>query len=1315
MTTTGPNQVKFWIYTPPGYNASNPAPLLINLHGQGQIGTNINLLTTQPQDATPAYLVANSQWPTSRPFIVVSPQLKRDNSMPVDQQDWPADYIDEVVEYVKMQLSIDLNKIYIMGLSLGGQGCMIYSAAYPNKVAAMVPMAGRTDDIIQEGKACSLVNIPMWIFHGTEDIILNYTNAINMAAAINACPNPGSIKPHVTLLDAGEHMGVSVWNPVYNLSAGYPVYDWLLKFTKNSTTNLPPYVNVGTDKKFLVSDGTVYLFSDYFDDDGSVTSVAWTQTQGAPLALQQTNTRILKITNPVSGTFQFTLTATDNLGATSSDDVTVQWLSTASLNSVTSLKLINTTNNNAEIGTLVNDQVISKNALNTNKLNVRAVLANPNGSIVFKVNSNQNTRLVDENPWSPPHYENVYVYNHTYAPGYGWNILTGDHVVCATPYTGANGSGTEGISKCVKFSVINPILQHYYPKPGQDLSVLGSWGPNPPDGSGTPPPAYFNHYTNSNFQVFNVNKVAIQSGPLTIGGNESALWVRNGGEMTVNNAFTGVINVEGNGIVNVNTSQPVAFGSVSPTSTIRFGTNATAIPAHTYGNVVVQSGTKALSSGTTIITGNLTIADNVIVNGAINNTSTIQLTGNLFLQEDGEFNPATKFGLTLTGGTPHTISLTGTKAVFNHLTILGTSVVTVTESTVPKTVEFGSPTGGGVVVANGSELNLGKNHLSITGSGTINSQNQTGKIGFDQSNIAVTSQSASNSNLYTKVTKDIVSSLTVNLTGTGALVLQDSLFVLGFVKSLNGTLNANGVLTLVSSATQTARIDRIEGTGNISGVVRFQRFVRAGRIYRYLSFPVKNVKVSDLQKHVPVTGNFGGSSTGTGLTTNPSLFQYVEPAGWLPYPTVANTQEFSLGRGYSVFIRKATDPTVIKVAGEIHTGDFAFQLNQGSALSNLGWSLLGNPYAAPIQWGATGWLSTGMGLNPSAYVRDNEVGNGRFLIWNGTVGDPEFAGLIAQGQAFWVKATSANPSLTVQEIAKATQATMFRTNEEPTTSLTIALNHNGLTDRTFLVFNNLSGHKFDPQFDGLKQQNGYYNLATLTTDSVLVAIKNMPDTCSITTALSVQGVKAGTYSFAFTGSAFDTEREFFLTDTYIDSIIHVRPDHGYTFQVTEDVNTFGTKRFQLIAQVEIPQPEITLDDGNLKSSAASGNQWLLNGEEIPGATESFYIPKESGDYQVQVMKSSCSKISAPFTYAITGTEPQLPAIQLYPNPAQHSISVKGILNPTAYKLINPWGQVIQAGILLADTEIELTVSSGLYVFTLENEFGIQRHKLMVQQ
>src|SRR5690606_18641501 len=95
-------------------------------------------------------------------------------------------------------------------------------------------------------------------------------------------------------------------------------------------------------------------------------------------------------------------------------------------------------------------------------------------------------------------------------------------------------------------------------------------------------------------------------------------------------------------------------------------------------------------------------------------------------------------------------------------------------------------------------------------------------------------------------------------------------------------LNSNGFLTLKSSS--------VDGLGNgcvgplgefnmLTGTVSVERFMDAGRIYRYISSPVKNATVRDLQKSFPVTGTFLDPSQGPGIqSANASLFYYDEGA-----------------------------------------------------------------------------------------------------------------------------------------------------------------------------------------------------------------------------------------------------------------------------------------------------------------------------------------------------------------------------------------------------------------------------------------------------
>lgn len=1298
VSMTSPAGTKFWLYTPPGYVMGTPAPMLIGLHGQGQIGDNISWLTTQVNDGTPAYLIAQSKWPSARPFIVVSPQLKYDGTNPPSAQDWDAAYIDEVMEYVKTLRTINTNKVYITGLSLGGQGCMIYGAAYPNKIAGMVTISGRTNDIITS--ACSLVNIPMWMFHGTEDTFIVPSHTINMVNAINECANPGTIRPHFTLIDAARHNTPAppLWNQIYDQTTGYLIYEWLNQFSKNDASNKPPYVNAGPDKKILLVDGIFFLTSEVFDADGTITTLQWSKLSGPSVTLENTNTNILKATNLQVGMYQFELRASDNLGVETTDQVTITIINSApTTNIVTDLYLINGANN-SQIKSLANEEILNKATMGVTEFNIRAQYTSAN-SLRFRINSNQNTRIIYTGSNA-----NAFIIDPTPVPE--WQMAVGDYVVCATPYSGTNGTGTDGITKCVKISVFDQPIVQYYPKANEDLSLLQSWG-TVTGGTGTPPTSF-----TGNFQVFNVDASAPQDGAWTVGGIESYLYVRDGGELTVNNSFNGVINVEGNGKVTVNTNQPILFGSVSPTSTITFGSSAATIPSVNYGNVAVQAGSlKTLPSGTLSIAGNLVIENEGILQGA-DNTSTIHLGGNFTLVEESVFQPPVKFGLTLNGLTPQVLNLGGTKVSLRQLTVGSTT--TVVNGVFPVELELGSATGGGLLVQTNNALLLNGNNLTIIGQGSINSNNETGTIAFDHSRLSITSTSSSDSHLHAQAGKDSLSSLLINLPSS-SLSLESTLFITDSVKAYNGAIQSNGYLAFVSTETNTARLSRFEGTGSVTGNVQFQRSVKPGRNYRYLGFPVIGFSVDSLQEYVPVTGNFIGTSTGTGLTTNQSLFWYDEPTGWKPFPVTDSTEQFTLGTGYSVFVREEDSPTKIIAHGEIHQGDFVATVDSGTASDSVGWNLLANPYLSPIQWANGGWSTTS--INSSVYIRDNDAGG--FLMWDGADGDIEFGGTIAVGQSFWVKSPAPGAALTITEQAKVVaQPSLYRTQGTESTliSLKISLQHENQLDRAYLKLNDKTGYAFNALLDGLKRKNDYYTLSVLSSDDVTVGIKNIPDACETTMNLALEDTKPGRYSLSFAGSFFEAQdRALVISDTFLDSIIHVQPNELYLFDITENNQSFGKSRFAISLHKELEKPTITVQGSELVSDHETGNQWFLNGEEVEGATSSTYTPTISGDYQVQITTSTCSTLSEPMPFLVTGIENNS-GISIYPNPADKLLFITGSKVPITYAIQNLLGQQVQQGTVVSELDrgIELRVAAGVYILTAESGQHAARFKLIVR-
>jgi len=101
---------------------------------------------------------------------------------------------------------------------------------------------------------------------------------------------------------------------------------------------------------------------------------------------------------------------------------------------------------------------------------------------------------------------------------------------------------------------------------------------------------------------------------------------------------------------------------------------------------------------------------------------------------------------------------------------------------------------------------------------------------------------------------------------------------------------------------------------------------------------------------------------------------------------------------------------------------------------------------------------------------------------------------------------------------------------------------------------------------------------------------------------------------------------------------------SYTVQVT-DANSCSTVSDLFVVTVHpLPTPNISVQPNNdLVSSAATGNQWYLNGVLIPGATNQTYTPTVNGTYTVvETDANGCEGTSPPYVLLNVGvTEYQL--------------------------------------------------------------------------
>ena len=145
-----PNGYDFWLYLPDDYNDTVPEkPLVMFLHGRSLCGKNLaNVRRYGCIDAIERGRNIDA--------VIVAPQT---------QNTWNPDKVHEVYDWVKTHCAIDTNRVYVLGMSLGGYGTINYTASYPETVAAAMALCGGASI---KG-LCGLNQVPLWIIHGTAD------------------------------------------------------------------------------------------------------------------------------------------------------------------------------------------------------------------------------------------------------------------------------------------------------------------------------------------------------------------------------------------------------------------------------------------------------------------------------------------------------------------------------------------------------------------------------------------------------------------------------------------------------------------------------------------------------------------------------------------------------------------------------------------------------------------------------------------------------------------------------------------------------------------------------------------------------------------------------------------------------------------------------------------------------------------------------------------------------------------------------------------------------------------------------------------
>lgn len=450
-----------------------------------------------------------------------------------------------------------------------------------------------------------------------------------------------------------------------------------------------------------------------------------------------------------------------------------------------------------------------------------------------------------------------------------------------------------------------------------------------------------------------------------------------------------------------------------------------------------------------------------------------------------------------------------------------------------------------------------------------------------------------------------------------------------------------GTLTLLSTSddpTGDASIATLSGGAAVIGDVTVQRYMTIegpsgsnNRIYRYISSPIQNATVADIQNEIPITGSFTGSSTCTGCTTTPSMFTYDETVttggidnGYEAFPVSSNTEQLVPGRGYVVFVRGNINPilsagsALFDVRGPVNSGTISLgnpggiTFTSSGVPANDGWNLVGNPFPSTIDWNAaTGWVRPAA-LDATIYFRDNGNDPQRYATWNGVTGTNGGSRYIAMGQAFWVKLNS-GPSpvtLSANENVKVagTQTTFFRS-AAPSDLLRITLRNGLKEDETVIHFREDATTGFDSHADAWKLANSTINLSTLLEDGQKVAINSLsPFNCSGEVKLDISNVAPGSYELRFSElESFSPAANIQLVDNFNGTVTNVRTSSTYTFNVTSAPASYGSNRFKIIFSA----PPINTDFALSSSAVCDQSEGFIHIQDSQDGVS--YVARYNGE------------------------------------------------------------------------------------------------------
>ncbi len=217
--------LKYQLYVPENYDAALSYPAILYMHSAGvRCDDNSHIYTGE------AKFLRNIETGKYKDNVLILAPCCPKEAKWVDVDKWDSVAFDsdemaasghmsaalELFDLFLNRFSIDRSRLYLYGMSMGGLATWDILARRPKTFAAAVPVAGRGTPM----HADRMVDVAIWIFHGTLDGAVPYKHALVMKEALEKAGKSD------LLFTAFEGAGHGIWKMTAD-TEGF--IDWLFE------------------------------------------------------------------------------------------------------------------------------------------------------------------------------------------------------------------------------------------------------------------------------------------------------------------------------------------------------------------------------------------------------------------------------------------------------------------------------------------------------------------------------------------------------------------------------------------------------------------------------------------------------------------------------------------------------------------------------------------------------------------------------------------------------------------------------------------------------------------------------------------------------------------------------------------------------------------------------------------------------------------------------------------------------------------------------------------------------------------------------